>query len=213
MKSVILERLRFSNLSRRICAAVLSCICLAPTSPMFGRQTQTSDNPASQRAEEIARLVDILRDPDLKNTHPQEVVHAIQRLGQMRAVEAIDDLVQLLAFARRFPWERDQKSDAVVEIQPITPGNRYPATSALYQIGRPALPALTRVIELDGLDSTRGQNALFAVQNIFIQDLTEGAKYLRQAAEISATAESARHLRQAAAQLNELADRIANTKK
>jgi hypothetical protein len=185
--------------------AVFLMLSFSVASPVIrapNKSAQSHDQAASQRGDEIAKLLAVLRDAEVRKMHPEQVVSAIQRLGEMRAVEAIDDLVGLLTFARRFEWERD---DAIIEIQPITPGNRYPASEALFEIGRPALPALVKVIELNKLDSLPGQNALFAIRNIFRENLSEGVKYLKSAAEASATPDSAQNLSRAAGSLNNLA--------
>jgi hypothetical protein len=163
---------------------------------------QSPDNAANRRSEEVGKLIAVLRDAEVRKDHPEKVVSAIQRLGEMRATEAIDDLIQLLTFARKFDWESpDDKM--IVEIQLIHTGNRFPATSALFQIGRPALPALVKVIELDSLGSLKGQNAMFAIQGIFSDDLSGGVKYLEEAAQASSNADSAQRLIQAATQLKQ----------
>src|SRR6266849_2644471 len=196
------------------CAVILLLALSAATNVMTAQSppAQSPDNPTSRRSEEIAKLLAVLRDPDLRKTHPEQVVSAIQRLGEVRAIEAVDDLIELLTFARKFDWESPDNK-MIVEIQVIHTGNRYPATSALFQIGRPALPALVKVIELDGLGPLRGQNAMFAIQGIFSDDLSEGVKYLEQLAQASANPDSAQHLMQAAAQLKQLAAQLAATKK
>lgn len=187
---------------------VLGATVHTPLVEAQSRHVQNQTNAAMPRSEEISKLLVVLRDPELRKTQPERVVAAIQRLGEMRATEAVNDLVELLTFARKFAWERD---DAIVEIQPITRGNRYPATSALFQIGRPALPALVKVIELNPTDSEWAQNSTFAVQNIFRDNLTEGAQYLERAAESSKNTESAQRLRQSAAELRRLEGQIVKT--
>jgi hypothetical protein len=204
----------FSNRSRSawLYLALSSLILSVSVSSATARtpSAQHQDNETTQGKEEVLNLLAVLRDPELRTTHPEQVVQAVQRLGEMRAVEAIHDLIELLTYSRRFDWERD---DMIVEIQPITPGNRYPAASALFQIGRPALPALAKVVELNGLDSVRGQNAMYAIQGIFRNDPNEGVKYFERAAETSDTPDSAQHLMQAAAQLRQLANRLSSSKK
>ncbi len=194
------------------CVRVVTLVFVLPVTTNFIRaqSPQHPDDAANRRNEEVGKLIVILRAPEHRKDHPEKVVSAIQRLGEMRAVEAVDDLVELLTFARRFPWERD---DAIIEIQPITEGNRYPATSALFQIGRPALPALVKVVESNSLDSVRGQNAVSAIRNIFRDDLSGGVKYLEHAAEESANVDSGQRLTQAATQLRQLAVQLANPAK
>jgi hypothetical protein len=159
-----------------------------------------AQSPASNPKEEVAKLLAVLRDPDLRRSHPEQVVAAIDRLGEMHASEAVEDLVKLLTFAQKFDWESpDQK--AIVEIQLIHTGNRYPATSALFQIGQPALLALLKVIESDSASSLRRQNALFTIRNIFRDNPSEGVKYLNHAAQTSVDRPSAERLTEAAVEL------------
>jgi len=193
---------------------VVTLVLVLPVTTNFisAQSPQHPDDAANRRNEEVGKLIAVLRDADVRKDHPEKVVSAIQRLGEMRAVEAVDDLIELLTFARRFDWEsKDDK--IIIEIQPITEGNRYPATSALFQIGRPALPALVKVVESNSLDSVRGQNAVSAIRNIFRDDLSGGVKYLEHAAEESANVDSGQRLTQAATQLRQLAVQLANPAK
>lgn len=193
-------------------SALIAGLCLfamttTPTSTgsQSTAQTTTAQNagsPAGDRKEEVRKLLATLRDVDLRKNHPDQVITAIRRLGELRASEAIDDLIELLTFSPLFPGEvAGPDGQPVVEFQL----NRYPATGALFQIGRPALPALLRVIELNRLDSLKGQNAMDSIQNIFRDDLAEGVKYLENAAEASLNEYSAQDLRQAAARLRHIA--------
>jgi hypothetical protein len=113
-------------------------------------------------------------------------VEAIRRLGEIRSVAAIDDLVSLLTFKRTFRWESKDNSD-IVEIQPITPANRYPAVGALMEIGSAALPALVKALETHETDSLETQNAVLVVQHVFRDQPQEAAMYLRAAATKSQT--------------------------
>jgi PBS lyase HEAT-like repeat-containing protein len=209
---------------KRITRMILRCVAAILVSTLDitpipigtqAMQVQNSARPADQRpdderSEEIGKLLVVLRDVDLRKTHPEKVIAAIRRLGDLRASEAIDDLIELLSFSPLFPGEvAGADGKPIVEFQVI----RYPATGALFQIGRPALPALVKVIEVDSPDSLKGQNALSTVQNIFRENLTDGVKYLESAAEASPTPESAKNLIRAADQLKDLARRLADANK
>ncbi len=188
--------------------AVLVVFTLGTAKSFTGTQSvpgQNLGNLPYERKEEIGKLLAVLRDVDLRKTHPDQVIAAIRRLGELRASEAIDDLIELLTFSPLFPGEvPGPDGRPIVEFQL----NRYPATGALFQIGRPALPALVRVIEFNKLDSLKGQKALDTIQSIFRDDLIEGAMYLERAAESSAASAS---LKQAATQLRQLNSRLANS--
>jgi hypothetical protein len=197
--------------SRRPCVIKLLFVLFVVTN-LATAQTRPAQGQghAMTRNEEIGKLLAVLRDPDLKQNRPDQVTSAIRRLGDMRAVEAIDDLIELLTFASKSPAEElDPNGQIIVEFQM----NHYPATGALFQIGRSALPALSKVIELNGLDSLKGRNALSTVQDIFRDDLTEGVKYLEINAKESANPDLGQHLAQAAAQLRKLEAQVAKTKK
>lgn len=156
--------------------------------------------------EEITRLILILGDQKLRESDPDRIIKAIQRLGELKATVAVDDLVGLLTFKQTFKWERD---DGIVhEIQPITPGNRYPAVSALFQIGKPALPALVSVIERNEPHSPESSNAVYAVLAIFRENLPQGVKYLRKAAAKSFTSLMAQRLLTAAEHIDGLAKKL-----
>lgn len=144
-------------------------------------------NPIQQSSnQEVSELLGVLRDEKLRQREPDRVVEAIRKLGEIKSVAAIDDLVGLLTFKRTFQWE--SKSDTtIIEIQPITPANRYPAVGALTEIGNAALPALVRVLETHETGSLESQNALFVVGNVFREQPMEAVTYLREAASKSQT--------------------------
>jgi hypothetical protein len=127
------------------------------------------------RNDEIAYLLQVIRDTSLRKNDPAKVVDAIQKLGSLRAVEATPDLVGLLTFQRRFAWET---KDGSQEIQPITTANRYPAVGALFQIGEPALPALLGVIENSPQDTVESRNATETIMYIFREKCLDGIRFI-----------------------------------
>jgi hypothetical protein len=74
--------------------------------PSFARD-QTSRAGSSGREKRVQKLLATIRDASLRETDPDRVFEAIDELGDMRAVEAVDDLVGLLTLRRSFPWEKD----------------------------------------------------------------------------------------------------------
>ena len=166
--------------------------------------------PQDNHEAEISTLISDLRDSRLRQDDPERVIKTIERLGDLKATAAVDDLIQLIGFKRTFKWER---TDGFThELQPITPGNRYPAVSALFQIGKPALPALVKVIEISESDSVEGQNATYAVESIFRDDLPGGVKYLKDAATQSYTTMMAQRLSTAARRLDVLSRKVSRSK-
>lgn len=137
----------------------------------------------------IGPLLEILHQEDLQQTDPGRVRGAINQLGLMRCADVIDDLVDLLTF--RFPFP---KEDDPVRLQPPIPASRYPATNALSEIGKPALPALVKVIETSDPGSLLSKNARFTVRSIFAHIRADGDKFFREAADKAATPEAKQRL-------------------
>jgi hypothetical protein len=148
--------------------------------------------------EEVRQLIKMLRDERLRMSEPERVVQAIERLGRMRSVEAIDDLKALLTFRRTFEWERGRPGDMYVELQLMTTDGRYPAVGALFQIGRPSLPTLVSVIQAHEPSSLETENAIFTVMLIYREEPSEGVEYLRKAATKVSSSEEAQRLLDAA---------------
>jgi hypothetical protein len=147
--------------------------------------------------QEQAELLTILRDEHLREHQPERVAKAIERLGEMKSVGAVDQLVQLLTFRRTFPWENNNL-DVIQEDHPVTPLGRYPAAGALFQIGKPALPALIKVIETEETGSLAGENAIYTVTQIFRDSPARWAEYLKDAATRASSPQAARRLSGAA---------------
>jgi hypothetical protein len=61
--------------------------------------------------------------------------------------------------------------------------DEYPAITALYQIGQPAVPALLEVLAAKESESVESKNALDAFMDSHRQDLDVGLKKLKQAAQ------------------------------
>jgi hypothetical protein len=175
-----------------------------------GAGSMSRVTPQESREDEIVRLISDLRDTRVRQDDPERLIKAIERLGDLKATAAIDDLIQLIGFRRTFSWERND--GFVVERQPITPGNRYPAVSALFQIGKPALPALVQVIEGSESNSIESTNATYAVQSIFRENLPEGVKYLRHAAKQSFTVLMGQRLSTAARRIEALSRKVERSK-
>jgi hypothetical protein len=91
-----------------------------------------------------------------------------------------------------FQLRRD--NDAIFEIQPIYTGNRYPATSALFQIGKPAVPALLRVIARHESNSREAKNARYTVRVTFRGDSSGADNLFKEAAAKARTPEARQRL-------------------
>jgi len=150
------------------------------------------------REEELSRLTAIVRDGRLQASDPDRVVQAIERLGEMKAVEAVDDLVRLLSFRKWFPWENDPNQPKVVEGLGITDRQRYPAILALIQIGPLSLPALIKVIETHEPGSLETRNAMEVIIQLSHYDRPPYVRKLKDAAAKASSPEAAERLRKAA---------------
>ncbi len=114
--------------------------------------------------------------------------YAIAQIGEKKYVAGVGVLVRYLGF-RREPefWE---KGEDVVDLQ----HEWYPATSALFQIGKPALPALIDLLGTETNPIVRSR-ALQTVMDISRGDFVSGVKLIRDAAATrNAKAEQARLL-------------------
>ncbi len=109
--------------------------------------------------EKVEEALAILRDTNLLESEPVRVMKAISYLGQLRDPAAIEDLVKLLAFRIRAPWEKDPNKPVDFSM-PRSRGMIYPAVNALKEIGPRSLPALIKVIEGHEPDSLETQNAM-----------------------------------------------------
>jgi hypothetical protein len=186
----------------------LFAVVLFSAPPLRGSEQYSPYSQAQRTDRELVQIPDdktqklltIIRDEELRRTEPERVAKAIIELGENKSVISINDLVQLLAFSRTFD-EETRNPLMIVGIHPITPFDRYPASAALEEIGRPAIPALTKVIETHDGGFMESQNAMNALTSIFSPDLIEGVAYLRRAAVKSSTPLGSQRLKTASARI------------
>ena len=145
-------------------------------------------------ADDIKPLIRVIRDKELQKKDPDRVRQAILQLGERRCAAAADDLAALLTFKYRFDWE-----GTMIRLQPIFTGTRFPATSALEEIGEASLPALVRIIGENPPNSLMTRNAVYTVKSIFRDHPDRAETYLANAAEKASTPQSQSRLKQAAA--------------
>jgi hypothetical protein len=171
-------------------------VLLLALSTLCGLTSQQARGQCDLQADQVKPLIQVLRDRELQKKDPDRVRQAITRLGEMRCAAAADDLASLLAFKYRFDWE-----GTMLRLQPIFTATRYPATSALEEIGEASLPALVNVIEVNTPDSLMTRNAIYTVKSIFRDHPDKAESYLTKAAAEATPPESQSRLRQAAAAL------------
>ena len=149
------------------------------------------------QSSEIEELLKTVRNKTLMQTDPERLVKAIERLGQLRVLTAIDDLTELLTFRRTFKGEEIAVAPGRTIINAshlYSPDERYPAIRAQRAIGEPALPALVRVIETNETGSRASENAAYTVGSIFRDEPAREVNYLSEAAATASTPEGKNRL-------------------
>lgn len=149
-------------------------------------------------------LLDFVRDKESQDKDREGVAQAIERLGEMRSYAAIDDLVKLITFRRTLRSNEGTQPTVIDKEHPVTPLSVYPATGALFHIGRPALPALMKLIETSEPNSLASQNAVYTLMAIFREDPEAGVQYLQDAADQAPTLEASKKLLRAVARARTL---------
>lgn len=133
--------------------------------------------------DEVTKLIEILRK---REAPPDIIITAIQTLGRLKAKEAIPELIRYLDFKKEYPTKQPEFIDGIkidgTELGRTIPlSGIYPAAGALFQIGEPAIPALIAVIGAEESISVKSENALYALQQIFPDDLPKAVAYLEDA--------------------------------
>jgi hypothetical protein len=67
-------------------------------------------------------------------------------------------------------------------MRPVSELDHYPAANALFEIGKPALPALLTVATEEKPDSLKFKNAVSTIMLIYRDESSQGVHFLRQAA-------------------------------
>ena len=182
------------NLPDILLCSLAGLVILTSGQSLCGQQTQS-------REEEIRNLLEIAKDSSLRETNPNRAAGAIKRLGQMKAVETIDDLIGLLTFRIYEPWEKDPHQPI---LEMLTSGNRYPAVGALEEIGKAALPALLKAIETHESSSLETENAMEVL--IYLsrgKQRSEYVDYLKEEAAKASSKEASERLLKAAEALTD----------
>ncbi len=137
------------------------------------RSSQERVDPQITGSERINKLLAELKNEDLINEDPARLANIIEKLGQLRAVKAIPDLIEYLDFRIIHDWE-----GTGMLLHPLPPGGDFPAVGALGSIGKPALRELIKVIKNENPESVRSRKAGEAIQEIFRDDLNNALEYL-----------------------------------
>jgi hypothetical protein len=144
----------------------------------------------------VPQVIAVLRDENLQKNDPKRVVEAIERAGDLEAVEAIDALTELLTFKRA-------DVDEANEIHLHSLATLYPAIQALTSIGKRSLPALIEVIKKEESNSLASNNAIFAILYFFREEPSEGVHYFEAASNTAPTPAVAQRLLHVAKKIDE----------
>jgi hypothetical protein len=154
----------------------LKCVLLlltfaATLSAECSRWNSQTDTPPAQE------LAAFLEQKDVLASQPDCAIAALEILGHEHATSYIPQIVNFLTFRRKFYWE-----GTGFNIRPVTELGHYPAAMALFEIGKPALPALLGVATEEKPDSLKFSNAVNTIMSIYRDQMSAGVRFLRQAA-------------------------------
>ncbi len=161
--------------------------------PAFAGKAISVGSVVHERKEdEERRLLAIIRDKEAQESDRERCVQAIERLGEIRSITAVDDLINLITFKSTLRSEENPSPIVIDREHPVTPLSLYPAAGALFYIGKPALPALLRLIETSDPESLASQNAVYTLMAVFREDPKAGVLYLQNAGNNAQTPEASK---------------------
>lgn len=140
-------------------------------SAQCSRWNPQTDSPPTQQ------LVEFLADKDVLTKDPDCAAVALQLLGHQHAQDHISEIVKFLTFRRKFYWE-----GTGFNMRPVAEIDHYPAATALFEIGKPALPMLLSVVAEGPPDSLKFRNAVNTIMLIHREQFPAGMRFLRRAA-------------------------------
>jgi hypothetical protein len=111
---------------------------------------------------------------EARTADPECITTVIGRLGNSRDVSAVPVLIRLLDFQRPLT-QRERAGITIMR-------GHFPAVSALFSIGLPAVPVLVKSIRLGELNPTSKKNAVEAVATIFRENPDQAVALLMKAA-------------------------------
>jgi HEAT repeat protein len=167
----------------RIRLALAACVIILAASA-------SAQESKVDKAEVAERLHRVVSDKQLRQRDPDLVLEAIKAAGRYRVEQAVPDLIDLLAFRYWYDWEKGPGSGVVSGRHMILVGTRYPATTALFEIGKPALAALLDVVAERQFDSIDSKNARYTVRTILRDRPTDADDMFKRAAEEAKSSEA-----------------------
>ena len=121
--------------------------------------------------------------------------YAIELVGRRRSPQVTTTLIRFLDFARPADPAR---AHLPVNFRIPTLGSIFPATDALFEIGKPAIPDLVKAIAMHSTSDTARNNAIQVIFQIYREDVAEAVRVLNRAAKTSTEWEASQRLFDAA---------------
>lgn len=148
-----------------------------------------------------------LSDDNLKLYHQDEFVKVIEKVGNLKIEQAVPRLIDLIDYRVADEWE-----NSPFGFRLNSKSTEYPAVGALIQIGNPSVSELVELIENEEIDSTKSQNALYAIQQIYLSDLYKCTLLLEEASTKSKNPNGSKRLQIAADKTREMWKNFQNIK-
>ena len=130
-----------------------------------------------------------LSDDELRTDEPEWFIHAIECLGEVKSIAAVNPLISLLPYRRSFWWDG---TGIVPRI--IMPTERYPAGEALGSIGELALPSVIRKIASSAPSSVECEVLFYTLVTIFRNEQEKGLSFIKKSAIVEETLEGRQRL-------------------
>jgi len=175
----------------RLAAGVLAGLCLAPASA----SPATFSCPALNGAKPEAHLEYLQRERSTLS--PDCISSAMDQLGLKHYAPAVKTLIAYLDY--RLPDDPAKKRGIIIHIPTL--GDTYPASTALFRIGKPATPNLVEAIANISTSDIARTNAIETLFVIHSGKLSELVTILNRASKESKDLKASDRLRDAAREI------------
>lgn len=159
--------------STRAVLTAIALLIVTSAYPAFAGQCPQLEGKSSEQ------LTGYLRS-DRMQLEPACILSAMRQLGDRKDVSAVPTLLTYLDF--RQPVTRDYGFHLT---------SRYPVETALFQIGKPAVPALLQVLATADPQSVAAATAVSSLMLIYRDSLTGAVALLREQADRTSDTETA----------------------
>ena len=160
---------------------------------------------SNKPSDEVKQLIKQINLPNDNGTNFEEIKNAIDRLGDLHAVVAIDDL------ARLFPLRKPVINTDVDNTDPIIPPEKiFPARRALIKIGECSIPKMIEIIKENPQDSFLSGSAEDVVINVKKLNFLQTASLFNNAARTTKSKIEKERLRHSALKFIDLEKKMHN---